>query len=657
MRQAGLSEHFFALLKLALELNVHENRFSQMTTNDPDPNELVQYEELVLKCGLPMNEIWLRVEKLRQNYYFLPCSMGELGTDDPQRIVLNDDILHYIYPMANGEYAFRLVCIVMKLLKIPLIDNTQLKQYTLNGYSADDGNNLCDFDSIEDITPMFLHRTILGENECMDAIFWQLIRDYTIGPSYLTTLIGCEHYIHYISEMLLQLADCYVTPSPEHVSKRKLFVWLLLRLERIIMIFEVHMSKWNDSKSKRLRTKVKNILKSNRNCLTFYVEFAQIEYDLKQFERAEQIYATAIDQSDPRTDDDCTRSDYWYTCISFVEMLMREKNTVKALNLLNAMASDSKLSATMNDGDNDNGAGILSTPLTEASNLLTAKKLDERLSAISFIERNVTIMDVVQIFQPDYLLCVIKANIYHKLLWRKSKADAVQQMEKLLKTFCEKNPRHQFIREQLYELYADLLQYKMITSPHGSDDCGISTRLWHISTENAQFEMIGRALDEFPTNTYLLRCAAICNNQQWYRVQGLFSKHASPISTIFLFAAVRYRCEQYAQFDRSIVKNAEQNAWTMLTVQNTDDLQQAYKIRILNFLQKSVEYDTQISKNSLVWRLYLRYLLEIGYGYEKSQSLLLKALNECPWNKVNSINFHQVILATYFSRVLSSNAC
>lgn len=583
-----------------------------------------------------MNEIWLRVEKLRQNYYFLPCS--EFSSDDPQRIVLNDDILHYIYPMANAEYAFRLVCIVMKLLKIPLIDCAHLKQYTFNGYNADTCNNLGDFDSIEDITPLFLHRTILCQNGGIDDILWQLIRDYTIGPSYITTLIGCEHYIRYISEVLLQLADCYATNSREHPSKRKLFIWLLVRLERIIMIFELYMTKWDDSKTKRLRTKIKNLLKSdeNRNCLAFYVEFAQIEYDLQHFERAEQIYVTAINQSDPHTDDDCTRSDYWYACNSYVEMLMREQKPTKALSLLHAMATDSKLCGptdTDHNADNsDCGNGILSTPTSEASNLLTAKKLDERLNAICFIERNVTIMDVVQIFQPDYLLCVIKANVYHKLLWQKSKADAVQQMEKLLRIFCEKNPRHQYVREQLYELYADVLQYKMNAQPGGSGGGGGSARLWQISTEHAQFEMIGRALNEFPTNTYLLRCAAICNNQPWYRVHGLFSKYASPISMIFLFAAVRYRCEQYT----SARNDASTTGWTMATSQNSDDLQQAYKIRTLNFLQKSIGHETQTSKNSLVWRLYLRYLLEIGHGYEKSQSLLLRALNECPWNKVSA---------------------
>lgn len=631
LRQSGLSEQFFALLALALELNVCENRFANIEPKDTDPNALIQYEEIVLNCGLPMNEIWLRVEKLRQNFFFLPCSMDR-SCSDPQRVVLNEDILHFIYPIANREYAFRLVCIVLKLLKVPLIDNAQFKQYIFNAYDASDCDNLCDFDSIEDITPMYLNRTILSGNQCMDDIFWRIIRDYVIGPSYITSLIGYDLYIRYISEILLQLADCFGTNPAEHPSKRNMFILLLLRLERIVMKFDVHMDKWTDEKTKRLRTKIKNLLKrdENRNCLTFYVEFAQIEYDLKRFEQAEHIYVAAISQINPQTDDNCTRSEYWYICISFIEMLIREQKIVRALNLLNTMAMDSKLPT--HNGDDDVDDSEMAEAPSEATNLLAAKKLDERLKAICFIEQNVTIMDVVQIFQPDYLLCVIKANIYHKLLWKKSKADAVQQMEQLLKTFPEKNQRHQFIREQLYELYADVLQYKM-NAQQGSGSRG------SMSAEHAQFEMISRALDEFPTNLYLLKCAAMCHNQPWHRVRGLFFKHVSPISTVFLIAAVRYRCKQYVQIEQCNQYGQPvvdlDNAWTMPTAPNTDDLHQAYTIRVINFLRKCTDHEAATTKNSLVWRFLLRYMLEMGYGFEKCRNTLLTALNECPWNKVS----------------------
>lgn len=120
LRQAGLAEQLFALIKLGLELNVSANQFHKIQPLEQDQHTLVDYEEVVLASGLPMNEIWLRIEKLRQNFYFLPCPENR-SCPDPQRIVFNEDIVHFVYPLsAQRTLAFELVVRVMHLLKIPL---------------------------------------------------------------------------------------------------------------------------------------------------------------------------------------------------------------------------------------------------------------------------------------------------------------------------------------------------------------------------------------------------------------------------------------------------------------------------------------------------------------------------------------------------------
>ncbi|XP_055318177.1 nuclear exosome regulator NRDE2 isoform X2 [Sitodiplosis mosellana] len=614
LRQSGLSEQFFALLTLALELNVSENKFSKIQSKESDQNSLIEYEEIVLKSGLPMNEIWLRVEKLRQNYYFLPCPMDR-SCSDPQRVVLNEDIYHYIYPLSNRDFAFNLVIIVLRLLKIPLFDNCRLKSSIFNTYDVSNCDNLCDFDCIEEITPIFLHRTILHTNKVFDDILWGMIRDFSIGPSFVTTHIGHELYIKYLGEVLLLCAECF-TNRADQSYKRNIFVLLLLRLERIVMAFDVYMNKWNEDKTKRLRTKIKNLLKrdENRNCLVFYVEFAQIEYDLKRFEQAEHIYIAAISQSNPTIDDDCTRSEYWYVCISLIEMLIREQQLNKALNLLNAIALDKKIDPKDYEA----------SEISEASNLLASKKLDERLKNICFIERNVSIMDIVQSFQPDYLMCVIKANVYHKILWRKSKDDAVKQLDVLLKSFPEKNHRHEFIREQLYEIYANLMLYKLSRS--------LSTVT--LTAENETFLMVSRGLDEFPTNMHLLKCAAMCHNQPWHRIRALLVKHHSPIAIMFLVVAAQFRYKKYA--------NTQSNTNPSLSVDldylnvlsaDVKDIENAYKTRVTNLLKMFTDHEAATRKNSLLWRLYLRSLLDVSNDFDKCRNILLTALNECPWNK------------------------
>lgn len=628
MRQSGLSEQFFALLTLALELNVSEDKFSKIQPKESDQNSLIEYEEIVLKSGLPMNEIWLRIEKLRQNYYFLPCPVDR-SCSDPQRVVLNDDIFHYIYPLSNREYAFNLVIVVLRLLKIPLFDNCCLKSSIFNSYDANDYDNLCDFDCIEEITPIFLHRTILQSNRIFDEILWGMIRDFSIGPSFVTTHIGHDLYIKYLSEVLLLCAESFTNPN-EHPYKRNIFVLLLLRLERIVMAFDVYMNKWNDDKTKRLRTKIKNLLKreENRNCLVFYVEFAQIEYDLKRIEQAEHIYIAAISQSNPSTDNDCTRSEYWYVCVSLVEMLIREEKFKKALNLLNAIAIGTKIDPENYD-TND---------ASEASNLLASKKLDERLKNICFIERNVSIMEIVQSFQPDYLMCVIKANIYHKILWRKSKDDAVKQMEVLLKTFPEKNMRHKFIREQLYEIYVDVMMYK---SNQNSNSITFAA-------ENEIFSIISRSIDEFPTNMHLLRCAAMCHNQPWHRVRALLVKHHSPIAIMFLVVAAQFRYKKYAATQHAVNESHIDADLTSILTADVADIENAYKTRVTNLLKQFTDHEAPTRKNSLLWRLYLRSLLDVSHDFDKCRNILLTALNECPWNKVTltqRIKFHDEFLS------------
>lgn len=613
LRQTGLYEQFFALITLALELNVSENKFCEIQINESEQNTLIEYEEIVLKSGLPLNEIWLRIEKLRQNYYFLPCPANR-SCSDPQRIVLNEDIYHYIYPLSNREHAFNLVIIVLKLLKIPLVDNCRLKQSTFSmAYGSVARDNLCDFDSIEDITPIFLYRTIFPTSSPVDDILWLMVRDFSIGPTFVTTHIGYELYVKYLSEVLLLCGECFRDPNASS-SKANIFILLWLRLERVIMATDVYLHKWSDEKAKKLRTKIKNLLKrdENRNCLLFYVEFAQIECDLMRVEQAENIFVSAINQSDPTVDDDCTRTEYWYTCVSFAEMLMRNGQPKKALNALIALALRKKI---------DTGT------VSEANKLLALKKLNDHLKDLTFIERNVTIMEIEQSLLPDYLICVIKANVYYLILTKATKDEAKKQLEVLLKTFPDKNLRHEFIRESLYELYVSVMLYK--------SNCDTNQNTFY--SEPQLFSVISRGLEQFPTNLYLLKCAVLCDDQPWYRLRTLLTKHNAPVAIIFLVACAQYRCKKYTS--SLLESNGKTSTFYGLSA-DIGDIESTYKVRVANLLHNVTDHEAPTRKNSLLWRLHLRSLLDVTSDFEKSQNVLLTALNECPWNKVKRIYLH-----------------
>jgi len=62
----------FALLRLAMELNFPGLTVDCLEACTANEKLLIEFEEIVLRSGMPMPEIWTRVERLRQAYCYLP---------------------------------------------------------------------------------------------------------------------------------------------------------------------------------------------------------------------------------------------------------------------------------------------------------------------------------------------------------------------------------------------------------------------------------------------------------------------------------------------------------------------------------------------------------------------------------------------------------
>lgn len=618
LRQAGLYEQFFALMTLALELNVNDVKFSRLQSDESTQNTLIEYEEVVLKSGLPMNEIWLRIEKLRQNFYFLPLP-SDRTSSDPQRIVFNEDIYHYIYPLTNRENSFNLTIVILRLLKIPLPCEFWLIGTSFSSATCD--TTAADFDAIEELVPVFLCRTIFASTPAtstFDDVVWKLICEFSIGPSFISLHIGHELYVKYITEVLLLCAESFTG------IKRNIFTLLWMKLERALMLSDQHLKRCTDEKAKKLRGKIKNVLKreENRNRLIFYVEYAQIEYDMQRVEMAETIFLTAIGQCSKFNDDDLTRAEYWFTCISFMEILMRERQETKALNVLISLTLDGSLAS----GEE------LEKSCTDAQKALALKKITDRLNDLCFIERNVEIVAAEQALLPDYFVCMIKAKIYFLLLWKRSTENPINVLETLLRKFPEKNDRHRLVRQHLYEIYVNALLYLKEVSDSSTS---------HLS-ESKLFEVLCRALDEFPNNLFFLKCISVCDGQTWYRLRTVMTRSHSPAAMVFLIAVAQYRCKKYAhaldQPERSQNTHSSFDAHILDgIVSDASHIEWTYKMRVSNFLKRITNNESPSRKNSLLWRFYMRSILDVGENFEKSQSTLFVALNECPWNKVNKL--------------------
>lgn len=560
LRQSGLYEQFFALLKLGLELNVAPDMFVLPQSIDAQ-NTLIEYEELVLTSGLPMTEIWLRIEKLRQSYYFLPCPPGFKSSADPQRIVFNEDVCYYIYPLSDSENAFQLILYTLHMLKLPLISTTCFKEKFHLDHK--------DSDSMEEFLLVFFNQ-IHDCNTTFYTSFYDMLSELVMGPTFLTNVIGSELYINNMKEILLTCSECFKNRDEQ---KRILFLYLLLKFERLLLVLEKMSGKYTDDFGKKLRTKVKKILKKeeNRNVLNFYSEYILMEFEMDQMDTVENIYKIAFG-SEEYINEETRSSEVYYGVVSYVEILLKKGDQEKALHLI--LGGES---------------------VSDSTKLVILRKLIEKVGNIVSIEKNISIMELEQYILPDHFINLLKIRIYLQCLLGQH-LEAIAALEKILQFFIEKNDRHRFLREEIFQILLKIMQWP-------GKNCIISNVLF--------FEKISTAIGEFPENLFFLSTAAVIQNQPWFKIRKLLSSKPSIVSVIFQIVGIRTRFlmnkEMYAENDQSC------------------------KSRICNILKECTE--NSMKCNALVWRLYLRSLCDREENFERMKNILLTGLDECPWNK------------------------
>ncbi|KAG8223503.1 hypothetical protein J437_LFUL004971 [Ladona fulva] len=153
MRQAGLWERLWTLLRMYLELHLkprnrgeHEEEISFDIAAQPADSEVEELEIEVFKSGLPLSEIWLRVEGLRQSARWLPLAPSDKDDEegDLQRIVFPEDVSELLHPLSSANNVLssipaRLASVVLLLLKIPLLPcrDTALRRQAFPLWSCD----------------------------------------------------------------------------------------------------------------------------------------------------------------------------------------------------------------------------------------------------------------------------------------------------------------------------------------------------------------------------------------------------------------------------------------------------------------------------------------------------------------------------------------
>lgn len=82
-------------------------------------------EEVILTSRLPLNQLWLRVESLRENCHWISVNRDQLEViGDSHRFISPEDVTDYVHPMLTRDLNMRMAIYALMTLKVPLLPTT-----------------------------------------------------------------------------------------------------------------------------------------------------------------------------------------------------------------------------------------------------------------------------------------------------------------------------------------------------------------------------------------------------------------------------------------------------------------------------------------------------------------------------------------------------
>lgn len=495
LRQSGSNEKFFAIIQLMMNLNINSSDeldriFYTTEVQNPHLNE---YEDLVLKSDLPMNELWWRMETLRSICNFLPVRTSSDGKmDDPQRFVFNEDICNLVNPLKNGRaYNFDLFIIILRLLKLPL----PYRDVKNEIFATNDREIECGMEFLS----VLLEKTVSCDT--FNRILFNVIKDLNISPNYLNFNVEYEPYLELVSKILIACSSSF----NERQNKIVLILWL--RLQRLIVIMDklkllaekkeqssVDMAKYK----KQIKTKVKNVLKTSKyqNDLNVFREYALIEKSLGDEKSCENILTMAMETASSSGDAQ-SELDFYQIAIEFCEIKLTSNDKEICMKTLRKLAGDS--------GD--------------IKEFFTSKISDD-------VHSDDDSNDIEECFlSSSNRLNLIKAKVFYLLLT--SKRSALEEILRHINVAGDKSR----LLEKLFELYVWMFHLRL-----GHEEA---------PSMRTYMETISKALEAFPRNLFILHSIAAHSSLRWFDIRKLLLKTPTTESIFYLLLASKYREEKF----------------------------------------------------------------------------------------------------------------
>ncbi|KAH8245305.1 hypothetical protein KR032_008508 [Drosophila birchii] len=629
LRQSANNNHVFALLRLALELNFPGLAVDCLEARADDERPLIEFEELVLQSGMPLPEIWTRVERLRQAYNFLPYPQLSHSSEDaveggldPQRCIFTDDVCHYIYPLKTPGNRLQLLLLVVQLTKMPLVRSDCLAERLSTRI-----DQLGDSEAIEMLLAGLADRSSYAlhpaDHDDFTAAMLDLVREMCVTPSFMPHCIGSDLYAATISNLLLKCSEAFQAEE----TKRRLFVILWLRFQRLLLALHKLMGKLTAEYLKESRARIRNLmrLEQNRHVSRFYTELAMCEFEVLERDddpsRAFNIFRTVIAMQEEAEDDESiTCPDVMHAYLIYAEMLISRNRHDQALQLLRCICLGRTTKQTSPSLDEDTSLQQLKVEIQGLDGMPAEMPLEDY-------------------FLSNKLLILLRARCFVWSLENRSlESDALlaQLLKNQLSFAATKtSERRRFLREQVLELQLVLRQLPLPEKPLAEQS---PLKLVALGGNKHLVDLVELGLHEFPRNLVFLQRWATFSTLQWHKLRARFIRtQAGILSLLHLVIAARCRLARILEQTPSYDQQPSH-------LQLRSHLEAAVRNRVLNMFETFLPRNTNRSeieanqyhilrRNSLYWRSYLRCLSDTRTSFERSKECLVSALDECPWDK------------------------
>lgn len=491
LKQAGLFEQLWTLLRMYLELNLspaNKNKFNIASTFNE--RQLVDLEELVLSSELPLHELWLRTEKLRESCHWLPYT-EQAECEDPQRIVFMEDVNELIHPITMPENTFKMIATILTLLKIPLLPCSHITMQEL-------GLDYVPWalDSIESLLPLYMpvHNVPIFQTG--------FLSDHRLanGPQYLKVLPGQEDYLEFILSTMKNCFECL-----QGVDKIAVTVWWI-RFQRLLVILNnINLFKMTSNLRKKIKGNLKSLLKEeeNRTNKVYFCEYALLEGDLESKAKSISVLES-IRGGKVEFNLDNPPTDEIFILRNLVELSMRDDKQ-KALSVLCSF--------------------VLQRQLDEVNEaIIQEAKTKFKLVTLQLINREHNVKEPVQHFLPNFFINWI---ICQGWLWYLTGGivETGTFLEDVLEKLEEKDESPSWYKETIYEFYVATLYIHYLDNK-GSITCKLLD------------DVLIRALERYPNNLSMLgvlakqQITANTLGYKWWKIESMLLKTGRSFPTL-----------------------------------------------------------------------------------------------------------------------------